>query len=220
MILYWSFLEDFWTDGDGLWHSAGDQVGTPVIREGLKDLYSLEWWWSIESEMSLAEISFHYQPVLRGVKDWVSEDAYNGSIRKFDLVLQQSHCLEQWLCHSLSDLVESCRHVTWYIGCTGGRKYRELHIGLDTLGWTYWAGHIGLDTLGWTHWVGHIGLDCYRWAGLLPFRSAMKPRSSIAMYTDESDCYVVSLTGMTDSATISPASWGRIIPCKIWNKRV
>ena len=28
-------------------------------------------------------------PLLRGIKDWVNEDTYNGSNRKFDLVLRK-----------------------------------------------------------------------------------------------------------------------------------
>ena len=69
--------------------------------------------------------------VLRGIKDWVNEDAYYGSIRKFDLVLRKWE-LFRTVTSSLSErLGWELPTVTWYGGCTAGRQYRELHIGLD-----------------------------------------------------------------------------------------
>ena len=68
---------------------------------------------------------------LRGIKDWVNEDAHNGSIWKFDLVLRKWK-LFRTVTLSLSEQFGwELPTVTWYVGCTAGRQYRELHIGLD-----------------------------------------------------------------------------------------
>jgi len=73
--------------------------------------------------------------------------------------------------------------VTWYVGCTAGRQYRELRI----------------------------GLDCCRSGALWSpeaYRNVYRQKWPLCCTT------YASLTGMTDSVSISPATWGRIFLVK------
>ena len=74
---------------------------------------------------------YAWDDLLRGIKDWVNEDAYNGSIWKFDLVLRKwelfrivTLSLSEWFGWELPS-------ATWYVGIRQVGTTENY-----TLGWT------------------------------------------------------------------------------------